>query len=225
MAKTPSEVQKRNRRLFLEFFVSDFSDNFLIALENSLVVEFEKSSEFCNKYDLKSLRSRALGYLKYFDGSDALDKVCKLHSIPCESYTTNGHQGGDYLLAKTDNFTLAFSNKPYLSQNRTKYQKQLADSNTVLSLQQGELDFEDTIQKVAKDEERFSVTVGLEENSTGLMNLVFNVPHPDGYSIYRFYLKDLVEVLNELRSSNSDPRLDETEAKVTLRAVIKKGNL
>lgn len=225
MSKSLSEIQKKNRELFLEFFITDFSIDFLMELENSLINEVEKSSEYCFKYGSKSIRSRALGYLKYFDGMTALGQVCNSYGITCGLHTTNGHQGGDYLLAKTDSFTLAFSNKPYLSQNRSAYQKQLADANTILGLQQGELDFEETIQNVVNDEERFSVTVGLEENLAGFMNLFFNVPHPDGYSIYRFYLDSLVETLNELKSSNSDPRLDKMEAKVTLRAEIKKGTL
>ena len=223
MSKSLLEIQKKNRKLFLEFFVADFPIDFLMELEISLINEVEKSSEYCDKYDSESIKSRALGYLKYFDGMSVLARVCKSHGITCGLHTTNGHQGGEYLLAKTDTFTLAFSNKPYLSQNRSTYQRHLADANAVLGLQQCELDFEDTIQHVISVEDRFSVNVGLEENLDGFNNLVFNVPHPDGYSIYRFYLKNLVEILNELKVSSSDPRLDETEAKVTLRAKIEKG--
>lgn len=225
MSTSISEIQKKNRKLFLEFFVTDFPIEFLIELENSLINEVEKSSEYCAKYDSKSIRSRALGYLKYFDGMTVLGRVCNSYGITCGLRTTNGHQGGDYLLAKTDNFNLVFSNKPYLSQNRSTYQKKLADTNTILGLQQGELDFEQTIQQVVNHDERFSVTVGLEETLAGFMNLAFNVPHPDGYSIYKFYLDSLIETLNELKSSTSYPRLDEKEAKVTLRAEIKKGTL
>jgi len=212
--RTPSEIQKRNRRLFQEFFIRDFSDKFLIDLEELLLKEFENSFEYCRKYQRKESRQRALGYLTYFDGSDSLDRICIKHQIICESHTTNGHIGGEYLLAKTRNFHLAFSNNPHISQNRTAYQMKLAGANAELGLQQGELDFEDTIQKIIDDDERFYVTVGLKKSSKEVFDLVFNVPNADGFS----------EVFNELQSVNSEPRLDEREAMVTLRAEIKKGN-
>ena len=225
MAKTPSELQKRNRKLFQEFFVRDFSDKFLIDLDETIFREYENSSEFCSKYKRKLLRQRALGYLKYFDGSDSLDKVCNKHGITCESRTTNGHEGGEYLLAKTNNFLLAFSNNPQVSQKRTEYQKKLASSNAELGLQQGEFEFEEIIQKITLDDERFYVTIGLKQNSKKRSELVFNIPNADGFSMYRFYLKDLLDVYNELQNSTIEPRLDEKEAIVTLRAEIKKGML
>lgn len=225
MAKTPSELQKRNRKLFQEFFVRDFSDKFLIDLDETILREYENSSEFCAKYKRKLLRNRALGYLKYFDGSDALDKVCSKHGIPCEAKTTNGHEGGEYLLAKTNNFLVTFSNNPHVSQKRTEYQKNLARSNAELGLQQGVFEFEDAIQKITLDDERFYVTIGLNRNSKKQSELVFNVPNADGFSMYRFYLKDLLDVYNNLQSDAIEPRLDEKETMVTLRAEIKKGNL
>ena len=225
MSKNPSEFQNRNRKLFQEFFVRDFSDKFLIDLDEMILREYENSSEFCAKYKRSLLRQRALGYLKYFDGSDALDKVCSKHAIPCEARTTNGHEGGEYLLAKTSNFLLAFSNNPHVSQKRTEYQKKLAGSNAELGLQQGEFEFEDAVQKMTLEDERFYVTIGLKQNSKKRSELVFNVPNTDGYSMYRFYLRDLLGIYNKPQSDTIEPRLDEKEVMVTLRAEIKKGFL
>ena len=225
MAKTPSELQKRNRKLFQEFFVQDFSNQFLIDLDEMIFREYEKSLDFCSKYGRKNLRNRALGYLKYFDGSDSLDRVCNKHSITCESRTTNGHEGGEYLLAKTHNFLLAFSNNPQVSQKRTEYQKKLASSNAELGLQQGELEFEETIQRITLDDERFYVTIGLKTNSQKCSELVFDVPNADGFSMYRFYLQDLLDVYQQLQSNPTRSRLDEKETIVTLRSEIKKGVL
>lgn len=69
------------------------------------------------------------------------------------------------------------------------------------------------------------MTIGLKQNSEKCSELVFNVPNVDGFSMYRFYLRDLLSVYNELQNSNIEPRLDEKEAIVTLRAEIKKGIL
>lgn len=94
-----------------------------------------------------------------------------------------------------------------------------------MGLQQGEFEFEETIQKITLDDERFYVTIGLKQNSKKRSELVFNIPNADGFSMYRFYLKDLLDVYNELQNSTIEPRLDEKEAIVTLRAEIKKGML
>jgi hypothetical protein len=223
--RKPSEIQKRNRRLFLEYFSKEFSNFFAIDLEEELLKQDSFSNEFSQSYERKIVRDRAKGYLAYFDGINALERICLKHKIRFDLETTNGKNGGEYGLAKTENFFLAYSNNPNVSQKRTIYQSKFASLNGELGLQQGELDFEDTIKKVANDDERFYVTVGLKKFSKKPASLVFHVPNTDGYSMYAFYIEELIEVFNELKDDKSKRRLDEVDSIVTLRQEIKKGNL
>lgn len=225
MNRKPSEIQKRNRRLFLEYFAKEFSNAFVLDLEEELIKQDDSSRKFIQNYNRKEIRGRVEGGLAYYSGVDALDKICAKHEIPFNLETTNGKKGGEFGLAKTNNFILAFSNNPHISQKRTVYQIRHASLNGELGLMQGEFDFEETIQKAVNEDECFYVTVGLKKFSQKPASLVFHVPNADGYNMYAFYIEELIEVINGLKDEKSTIRLDEIESLVTLRQEIKKGNL
>ena len=219
MENDSNNPAKEKRLYFLKHLVREFSDHFAIDLEQELVSIDAKINSLNSSIEYPLFKARATGNASYYHGMNVLEKVCKKYHIPYFIEATNGRKGGEYGLAKTQNFVVAYSNNPETAQMRAEYQKYYSSLNAELALQ-GRLDFGEQNVEVnvsRNDYDKFFLTVGLERNSQNDLSLVFNVPNADGFKHYLFYLEEIVEVYGQLNQTGSSFRLDEKEPELSLK--------
>lgn len=223
MGNDSNDHSKEKRLYFLQHLVREFSDHFAIDLEQELLAVEGRIKELNSSIEHKLFQARATGNLSYYHGMDLLKKVCAKYGIPFFIESTNGRKGGEYGLAKTRNFVVAYSNNPEIAQTRAVYQKYYSSLNAELTLQ-GVLDFGELAEDdsvFTDDEDKFFVTVGIKRKSQNDASLVFNVPNADGFKHYVFFLEEIIEVYNSMNKKGSSFRLDEKESEVALKQKLK----
>lgn len=197
MLQSPSSMQKRNRNLLIQYFAKEINIDFAIDLEMSLFSKQKLINQMINVVPRKEFSSRLNGYCLHFLGISALEEICQKYKLTFQVESTNGTKGGEYGLAISENFVLAFSNNLRSAKDRSIYQIKYAETNGILGLSQNEFDFGDCISKVKTDEDHFYVLVGFKKNSlNSTYDLVFTVPDDNGNKIFDFYIKDLVDSVN-----------------------------
>lgn len=197
MLKSPSSVQKRNRNLLIQYFAKEINTDFAIDLEMLLLSKQTLINQVTNAIPRKEFSSRLSGYCLHFLGTSALEEACQKYNLTYQVESTNGKKGGEYGLAISENFVLAFSNNLRSAKDRSIYQTKYAETNGMLGLSQAEFDFGDCIAHVKTDEDQFYIVVGFKRNNfNSTYDLVFTVPDDNGNKIFDFYIKDLVDAVN-----------------------------
>ncbi|WP_125518624.1 MULTISPECIES: hypothetical protein [Acinetobacter] len=197
MIQSPSSTQKRNRNLLIQYFAKEINTDFAIDLEMLLLSKQTLINQVTNAIPRKEFSSRLNGYCLHFLGTSALEEACQKYNLTYQVESTNGRKGGEYGLAISENFVLAFSNNLRSAKDRSTYQTKYAETNGMLGLSQAEFDFGDCISHVKTDEDQFYVVVGFKRNSlNSTYDLVFTVPDDNGNKIFDFYIKDLVDAVN-----------------------------
>ncbi len=197
MIQSPSSTQKRNRNLLIQYFAKEINTDFAIDLEMLLLSKQTLINQVTNAIPRKEFSSRLNGYCLHFLGTSALEEACQKYNLTYQVESTNGRKGGEYGLAISENFVLAFSNNLRSAKDRSIYQTKYAETNGMLGLSQAEFDFGDCIAHVKTDEDQFYVVVGFKRNSlNSTYDLVFTVPDDNGNKIFDFYIKDLVDAVN-----------------------------
>ena len=197
MHQCPSSAQKRNRNLLIQYFAKEINADFAIDLEMLLLSKQTLINQLTSAIPRKEFSSRLNGYCLHFLGTSALEEACQKYNLTYQVESTNGRKGGEYGLAISENFVLAFSNNLRSAKDRSIYQTKYAETNGMLGLSQAEFDFGDCIAHVKTDEDQFYVVVGFKRNSlNSTYDLVFTVPDDNGNKIFDFYIKDLVDAVN-----------------------------
>lgn len=205
MHQCPSSAQKRNRNLLIQYFAKEINADFAIDLEMLLLSKQTLINQLTSAIPRKEFSSRLNGYCLHFLGTSALEEACQKYNLTYQVESSNGRKGGEYGLAISENFVLAFSNNLRSAKDRSIYQTKYAETNGILGLSQTEFDFGDCIAQVKTDEDHFYVVVGFKRNSfNSSYDLVFTVPDDNGNKIFDFYIKDLIDTVNMPLSDSTD---------------------